>query len=402
MGSMLYLFGRIVWIYVSNQYLVRMIKVPPIMPLIPYINKIAPGLNLPNFYFIYWIIIIAIVAISHEFSHGIFAVNKKVRIKSTGFGFFPFFLPVFLAAFVEMDEKKMEKKKIFPQMAILSAGTFANILVAILFFGILVLFFSAAYSPSGVIFDNYAYSAVGLASISSVNGLYVNNLTYNNLLTLVNETGLSKVKAGSTTFWVTGEFLAKQANTNNYVFLYNDNPAVRANLSKVIIKLNGIPVADKEQLGGELLKYHPGDDVIITTLEGDADRDYLVTLGTNPLNKSIPYIGIGFEPRQTSGIISKILAWLTSFRDPNIHYEGNFGAAGFIYDLLLWLILISFSVALMNMLPVGIFDGGRFFYLMMLGLTKSKEKAKKIFSAATYFFLFLLLVIMVFWAMSLF
>ena len=39
-----------------------------------------------------------------------FAVYNKIKVKTTGFGFFPFFLPVFLAAFVELDEKKMAKK----------------------------------------------------------------------------------------------------------------------------------------------------------------------------------------------------------------------------------------------------------------------------------------------------
>lgn len=133
MASVLYLFGKIVWIYIFQSEIVRAIKIPPIMPLIPYLPQLFKIDFLPPFYFIYWIIIIAIVAISHEFSHGIFAANKKVKIKSTGFGFFPFFLPVFLAAFVELDEKRMEKKKILSQMTILSAGTFANILIAILF-----------------------------------------------------------------------------------------------------------------------------------------------------------------------------------------------------------------------------------------------------------------------------
>jgi membrane-associated protease RseP (regulator of RpoE activity) len=54
------------------------------------------------------------------------------------------------------------------------------------------------------------------------------------------------------------------------------------------------------------------------------------------------------------------------------------------------------------MLPVGIFDGGRFFYLAILGITKKEEVAKKTFKAVTYLFLFLLLIIMVFWGIGLF
>ena len=62
--------------------------------------------------------------------------------------------------------------------------------------------------------------------------------------------------------------------------------------------------------------------------------------------------------------------------------------------------MISISVALINMLPVGIFDGGRFFYLTILGLTKSEKIAKRFFTISTKFFLFLLLVLVFLWAIS--
>ncbi|GAJ11012.1 unnamed protein product, partial [marine sediment metagenome] len=73
MIGILYLVGKIIYLYVAYPQIVRAIKVPPIMPLLPYIDKIVPNLGLPPFYFTYWIIIIAIIAITHEFAHGIFA-----------------------------------------------------------------------------------------------------------------------------------------------------------------------------------------------------------------------------------------------------------------------------------------------------------------------------------------
>src|SRR3989344_32000 len=155
MISMVYLFGKIVWIYVFEPAIVQQIRVPPIIPLVPYLPQVFKLDFLPPFYFTYWIVILAIIAITHEFAHGIFSAYYKIKIKSTGFGFFPFFLPVFLAAFVELDEKKMAKKRKFSQLTILSAGTFANVLTAILFFGILWIFFSLAFVPSGVTFDSY-------------------------------------------------------------------------------------------------------------------------------------------------------------------------------------------------------------------------------------------------------
>jgi len=405
MLAMLYLFGKMVWIYIFQSEVVQLVKIPPITPLLPYLPQIFKLDFLPPFYFIYWIIIIAIVAIIHEFSHGIFAANKGVKIKSTGFGFFPFFLPIFLAAFVELDEKKMTRKKISSQMTVLSAGTFANLLTAVLFFGILALFFSLAFIPSGIVFDTYTYSAVPISGINVVNGINMNNATYAQIFSIVNSSGKelnTLYTANGAKYLTTLDFLKAQKGTDKYMFLYDDAPAIRANLSNVLMKINGVTIYSKEQLGQELYKYKPGTKVTITALTDDANRDYEIILGENPTDKSKAYLGVGFINRETSGVLGKLLNVLTSFKDSGVYYKSVFPAAEFIYNGIWWLVLICFSVALVNMLPVGIFDGGRFFFLTMLALTKSEKKAKKVFKAVTYFFLFLLLVIMIFWAINFF
>src|SRR4030042_3502546 len=66
MITIVYLFVKIVMVYVFNPEIVRAIKIPPIMPLIPYLPSIFKLNFLPPFYFIYWVIIIAIIAIPHE------------------------------------------------------------------------------------------------------------------------------------------------------------------------------------------------------------------------------------------------------------------------------------------------------------------------------------------------
>ena len=96
MIGMLYLVGKIIYIYVAFPNIVRAIKIPPITPLIPYLPQIFKLDFLPPLYFTYWIVIIAIIAITHEFAHGIFAALNKVRIKKTGFGFFPTLLINFI------------------------------------------------------------------------------------------------------------------------------------------------------------------------------------------------------------------------------------------------------------------------------------------------------------------
>jgi|TARA_Y100000310_G_scaffold167546_1_gene167337 membrane-associated protease RseP (regulator of RpoE activity) len=397
MVAMIYLLGRIVYLHTIPSF-VQTIKIPPLLPLFPYLTEIPSLSFLPPFYFTYWIIIIAIIAITHEFAHGIFAAHNKVKIKSTGFGFFPWFLPIFLAAFVEQDEKTMEKKSTFGQLAILSAGTFANVLTAILFFGILWLFFILAFTQSGVIFDTYPYAIVEVSSIAMINGISLDNPTYEKILSLSNDEGFNKIKINGQDFITEKSFLEQQKNDEGSLILYYDAPAINAELESVILKINDVKINDVDKLRTELERYSPGDKVTLNVIgkdNGDYDRD--IVLGENPVDETKAWLGVGFSNRVRSGFMGAIYSKL-SFKEPYIYYQPNFGASEFIYDLLWWIILISASVALINMLPVGIFDGGRFFYLTVLAITGKEKIAKKLFAFSTYFILFVFLILMLLWA----
>ncbi len=397
MGAMFYLVYSILKIYLFRPDIVSTIKVPPIMPLIPYIDKIVPGL--PAFYFIYWIIILALIAITHEFAHGIFAAYNKVKIKTTGFGFFPFFLPVFLAAFVELDEKEMAKKSKISQMAVLSAGTFANILTAILFFGVMWLFFSFAFTPVGVEFNTYSYSVIGIASISLLNGVPLSNPSYEKVFSLIDNQSLNEIEVGGKKYAGIKGF----SEDLIYIALYDDAPAINSELKGAITEINNIKIDSWEGLRRELLKYSPGEEITLKTIIDEEFKEYTIVLTEHPEDENLPWLGIGFEDYKSSRIMGKIYNAFSSFKKPHVYYEPKFdGISLFIYNLLWWIILICISVALINMLPAGIFDGGRFFYLTMLAITKSKKKAKYIFAYLTYFFLFLLLLLMVFWVLSFF
>lgn len=399
MVSVLWMIWIILKIYLFQPDLVRAIKVPPILPLFPYVDKIVPNLGLPSFYFTYFIVIIAIVAITHEFAHGIFMRRYNIKIKSTGFAFFPWFLPIFPAAFVEQDEKSMNKSKKFEQLAVLSAGTFANVLTAILFFIVIFVFFTFSFTPSGVIFDSYPYSVIGISGVSMINGVALENPTYEKILELSEESGFNKIKVNEQNYIITKDALEKQKEANGNLVMYYDAPAIKEDLENVILKINGEETKSIEDLQKELAKHSPGEKITLTALNEDEesyDRD--IILGENPEDKSLPWLGVGFSTQGNSGGLRKIYSTL-AFKDPNIYYESEFGDLGlFIYNLLWWLVLISISVALVNMLPVGIFDGGRFFYLTVLAIFKSEKKAKKLFALSTWFFLFLLFLIMFLWA----
>ncbi len=399
MVGAVYLVGKVVWLYALHPSIVRAIKVPPIMPLIPYLPQVFKLTFLPPFYFTYWIVILAIIAITHEFAHGIFAAYNKVKTKTTGFGFFPFFLPIFLAAFVELNEKVMATKKKFSQMAILSAGTFANVLTGILFFIVIWIFFSLAFSPAGVVFDDYSYSIVGVSSIVSINNVSVVNSSYEKMFGLIENSSFNDIRTLENTYvGVKGV-----SDDKTWLALYDNAPAINAKMIGAISEIQGVKIDSIKKLGEELLKYSPGQTVLIKTKLENGTQEYKITLGENPSVKGKAWLGIGFNEPISNGLFNKIMLKLSSFRAPNIYYESKIAGAGwFIYNLIWWTILISFSVALVNMLPVGIFDGGRFFYLTIWGITKNEKLARRIFSYMTYFFLALLVLVMIVWAKAFF
>ena len=394
---MLWLVGRIIWIYLFNADIVQAIKIPPITPLIPYLPQIFNLDFLPPFYFIYWIIIIAIIAISHEFFHGIFAAFNKIKIKKTGFGFFPFFLPIFLAAFVEPDEKQMQSKSNFAQRTVLSAGTFANILTAIIGLFLVAGFFALSFAPTGIIFDDYAYNIAETSEITMINNISLQNPTYEEISSLINLTGENEIIIDNEIYYS----LRGSSADGKYVALYYDSPAINAEIYGPIIRINNQEVSSLEEFSQELNKYSVGQEITISTEINKQEIDYQIILQEKPGEPNSPWIGISFF-QQSTGVMAKIFLATSFYKDSHTFYSEKYQGAQFIYDLLWWLVLISFSVALVNMLPMGIFDGGRFFYLSILKLTRSEKIAKVSFKFMTYLLLFVVVLVMFYWAKSFF
>ena len=387
-----------VYLYLTTA-VAETIRAPPIMPLIPYFPQIFNIQSIfPPFYFIYFIIAILIVATTHEFFHGIFAARYKVKIKSTGFAFLKYF-PAFFGAFVEQDDNQMKKKTKFEQMSILSAGVFANVLMVLIFGIIFILFFKVAFVASGVSFDSYAYNFVDLTNITEVNGINVTNFSIAGIGLLMNEKGFNQIKSNGDYLLSKSDFEKQNLTIAQYnkVLIYYDSPAIKQNLSGLIYSINGIKINSREKLSEELNKYSPGEKVVITTLNGEGNHlDKEVTLGKNPQTEKA-WLGVGFLSRETKGIKGIIAKSFEFFKKPNVYYTPRSVLSQFIFDLLWWIVLINFAVALFNMLPLGMLDGGRFFYLGILSVTKSEKFAEKSFKFMTYFWLTIILVLMVKW-----
>lgn len=388
-----YFFVQTVLLYVIRQDLVSQIKLPPIAPIFPYFDRLVPNLGLPNFNFFHWIIVLGIVAIVHEVFHGIYARRANIKVNSTGFGFFPRFLPLIPVAFVNPDEKEMQRASNFDQRAVLSAGTFANVLTAIVGAVIMMLIFPLIFSPVGVVPNDFAYNVVDISQITSINGVLITNQTIDEMVNLTHS-GKNKIVAGNETYYgIKGFYEAKVA-------LYYDAPAIKNNFTGAITKIGEEKITSLESLKEATSNLRAGEIVNITTYNGEKETIDTIKLTESPDGE--PWIGVVFFDAGSGNIIATIVQGLTSFKEPHIYYESNSELLQYIYDLFWWLVLISFSVALINMLPVGIFDGGRFFYLTVLAITKNKKVAENSFKYITYFFLFLILVLMIFWAKSLF
>lgn len=389
MLGMLFLLVQFALLIIKNPKIFELIKIPPIAPLIPYLPQIFNADYLPPFYFTYWIVVISITAIFHEFMHGIFAKSRGVRIKSTGFAF----LGPFTAAFVEPDEEQAKKMKKKSQLAFISAGSFANLILTVLFFFVLWVFFVLAFTPSGVIFNTYTFSILNTSQITLGNETLALNLDGG-----LNLTG---VYFNNITYYVETEKIAN-LSSGGLIIAYEDTPALRAGLAGVIAEFDGEKIQNNEDLKNVLAEKKPGEEVAIKTLFNNSLKEYKIKLIGRPDNKSQAYLGIATINTESSSILGKIRNKIMFFKDPNTYYkpkvEENFII--FIYNLFWWLILINLSVALSNMLPVGIFDGGRFFYLLILSITKSEKAAKTALNISTYLLLGFFALLTIFWVFS--
>jgi Zn-dependent protease len=197
----------------------------------PTVSLVIPGVSVPGSPITiplgYGVLALFIVVLIHEFGHGIVASAHGVKIKNTGFGLM-LFLPL---AFVEPDEKQVEKKKSSAQQAFFAAGPFMNILLAF----VVSLLVSFAFFP---LFD-HASTPIGI-SFSSI--------------------------------------------TKNY-------PAEKYGVQRntVYTHFNGMPVNNTDDFYADFQHVKPGDTITLT----DASYNTVSVITTShPDNASVAYLGV--------------------------------------------------------------------------------------------------------------
>ena len=216
------------------------------------VDILLPGrqiAGLPRLSFWHWIISIFILAVVHEFSHGVVARLHGIKIKSSGFAIFAVLLPILPAAFVEPDEKNLIKKSKKAQLSVFAAGSFSNLILALIF---------------GLVFY-----------------LLLNPVTISLMVT-----------EG-----------AKVVGLQQGYPLENSGIQVNEEIKEV----NGIPVKSVNDFIGIMKDVKPDDKVIIKT---NASL-YSVLAAAHPEDKSKGYVGVFLSPVKTD--FRKDLWWASSF-----------------------------------------------------------------------------------------
>ena len=309
----------------------------------------------------------------------------------------------------------MQKKPKYQQIAVLSAGTFTNLILAILFFFMLSGFFVLTYAPSGALFNSYALGIVNINSIDKINGFSISDNTNQGILDIINKNKViddvnlagnnyTKIIADNKTYFIRVEGLKNQLKQEDKIIVYFDSPAIEAGLSGTIIAINKEKISSQADLASIMKKYSPGNKIKITTKDNNKIRDYEIKLGEDPNNKSRAVIGIIYISPQKGTVLGKIYDFFNFSKEKATDYEPRYNTdfIVFIYNLIWWLALINLSVALMNMLPFTIFDGGRFFMLTVWGITKSQKFAEWAFRMINWVILGIIFIMMVGWAVAVF
>ncbi|MBI2134555.1 site-2 protease family protein [Candidatus Woesearchaeota archaeon] len=186
-GILVGFLGMVLLSFSLLQNLYNLIVAPEAQPgvglVLPF--KVKGAFFVP---FFYWIISIFIIALVHEYAHGVIARAHKIKVKSSGFAFLGVLIPIIPAAFVEPDEKILRKRPHKQQLSIFAAGPFSNIILAFIVLGLSAFILSPVvdnmmeYSGveiTGFIEGNYPAQASGIAKgeiVKSINGNEIRKL----------------------------------------------------------------------------------------------------------------------------------------------------------------------------------------------------------------------------------
>ena len=134
-GSMIFIFYKLatnlLYLFVGSQ------QAAPAQIIVP-----VPGIFVTFETFPFLALALSICLVSHELSHGIASLAERVPLKSTG----AFFVHVFMGAFVEPDEEKLNQARSATKLRVFAAGSFTNLALGFLCI-LLLANFTATITP---------------------------------------------------------------------------------------------------------------------------------------------------------------------------------------------------------------------------------------------------------------
>ena len=161
----------------TRSIILGLIKQPALMLVLPSpsaTGAMGPGYFLIPFWF--WIITIGAILVPHEMMHGVIARAEKIKLRSVGL----LLLVIFPGAFVEPDEKQLQKSSLLTRLRVFAGGSFANFSMAAIIIALLAFVAWPAFSGTGLVLDNVtAGSPAALAGLhsgqllTSINGVAI-------------------------------------------------------------------------------------------------------------------------------------------------------------------------------------------------------------------------------------
>jgi membrane-associated protease RseP (regulator of RpoE activity) len=137
----------------------------------------------------------------------------------------------------------------------------------------------------------------------------------------------------------------------------------------VIISINGSRVRSIADLINAERRLQPGSVVLVSTLRGNVT----VVLGSSPKNSSLPWFGIYLNP-------------FPYYRSPWLPSSASMP----LEELIIWIVLFSFGIGILNALPLIPLDGGLVLkdsLMLLISDEKSADRIAKAISMAAGFVL---------------
>jgi len=185
------------------------------------------------------------------------------------------------------------------------------------------------------------------------------------------------------------------------------SPAAAAGLQHgdFLLAVNGIHYNDSTKLSAAPW-YRPGQVVNLTVYrQGNIIQIRSLTLGTNPNNASLGFIGItsialsdlqGMVSSYSGAFLSHPITYfcipafprcqgIAPFSDQlSVFYTSSYGSSLLpIANLLYWMFFLNLNLAIFNAMPIYPLDGGQAFEAGLKGLTRGRVGEKTVFRVTT-------------------